>query len=234
MNSFAEVVLDAGFLIYRTQGGPGYSTNVIVVNSGYEQRDQNWQNSRGHWEYGDRRMSMTELHSIEHFFRARRGRFQGFRFRDWGNFKASAEPLTEFNMVSQGILLQYTNSTTVAQLYKKVWDADTDHSDTFELRAIRKPTTAFAPRVFKNGTEMTEVSEWEIDLSTGLVTFTGSFDPENDELTWEGEFDTPVRFDTDQFKAMLIAGVPSIENDARTLNETYYQLLSLPLVEIRV
>ena len=31
---------------FYSQGGPGFSTTVIILNSGYEQRTINWTNSR--------------------------------------------------------------------------------------------------------------------------------------------------------------------------------------------
>jgi uncharacterized protein (TIGR02217 family) len=225
--SFAEVVLDTGFRPLGIKGGSGYNTNIVVVNSGFESRNKNWENSRGKWEYGERKVTSTELHSLEGFFRLRNGKFQGFRLRDYANYTASHEPTTEYNVVSQGVLIKLTDTT--AQLYKKIWDISTTLSDTFELRKIGKPIIGEVPTVYKNGTELTHIADWEVDQGHGIVTFTSSI-LDADVLTADVIFDTAVRFDSDEFSAQLIAGVP---DDTDGFSETYYQLFSLPIIEIR-
>jgi len=228
--SFAEVVLDSGFRPLGIKGGSGYNTNIVTVNSGIESRNKNWENSRGKWQYGERKVSSTELHYLEGFFRNRNGRFQGFRLRDYANYQATNEPLTEFGIVSQGILLPVGTSTTIAQMYKKLWDASTELSDTFELRKISKPVIGTVPDVYKNDSLLTHIADWEINQGTGQITFTSSFSVD-DVLTWTGQFDTPVRFDADEFSAELLAGVP---DDGDGFVETYYQLYSLPIIEVRI
>lgn len=232
---FAEVRIEPALVIYGTQGGAGFSTNIVVVNSGHENRNKNWAEARGKWEFGERKLLGRELHSIQGFFRLRHGSYQGFRFKDWSNYKATAEPLTEWATVSQGVLLPVGVSTTEAQLWKKMWDTSTALSDTTEFHKISKPIIETVPRIFRNGTEATFEDEWDIDQSTGIVTFVVPFDPEVDELTWEGEFDIPVRFDTDDFKARFDSGVPVRLDDGRIdMSEVGFYLFSLPIVELRV
>jgi uncharacterized protein (TIGR02217 family) len=52
-----------------------------------------------------------------------------------------------------------------------------------------------------------------------------------DLITWTGEFDTPVRFDTDKLDLYF---EERIKYTNRTEEENYYQLNSLPIVEIKV
>src|SRR5512146_1902659 len=103
--SFAEVRLESDFIVYGTKGGPGYNTNVIVVNSGFEFRNKNWEKARGRWEFGARKVRSSELHNIIAFFRARGGKFQGFRFKDWGDHTATHDALTEWSVTTRGVVV---------------------------------------------------------------------------------------------------------------------------------
>ena len=65
--------------------------------------------------------------------------------------------------------------------------------------------------------EMQEGIDYEVDLSTGIVTFSHPPDPDM-QVTAGFEFDVPVRFDTDQiqtsvasFQAGDVPNVPIIE-----------------------
>ncbi|MGH8622498.1 MAG: DUF2460 domain-containing protein, partial [Burkholderiales bacterium] len=104
MPAFAEVRLEPGLILYGAVGGPQYSTDVVVVRSGREQRNANWSVSRGKWELGERQVDTSELHTLIGFFRARQGRAQGFRFKDWGDYKATRTPLTFNEVTTQGLL----------------------------------------------------------------------------------------------------------------------------------
>lgn len=229
MTTFAEVRLESGLIIYNTRGGSAFSTNVVIMDSGFEQRSQNWQNSRGRWEFGLRQANGSDTRDLNGFFRLRRGKFQGFRLKDWGNYTVTHLPLTERNVVTQGVINLIPGSTTVGQMYKKTTDrAGTSDVD---LQRIAKPITSIAPAVYKDDILLTEVGDWEVDLSTGLVTFTAP--PGAAVLTWEGEFDMPVRFDTDEFLPTFVAGTPTF-TEPPDLSEVYFELPSLPIVEIRV
>lgn len=92
MDAFVESLLDLGY-DYGTDGGPSFSTAVLGFKSGREQRVANWANARGRWEIGDRTVNRSELTYLQQFFRARRGRAQGFRFKDWGDYQAAGEVL---------------------------------------------------------------------------------------------------------------------------------------------
>lgn len=221
--SFAEVRLESDFIVYGTVGGPAFSTSIVVVNSGFEFRNKNWANARGRWEFGSRKMPSKEIHNTLGFFRARGGRFQGFRFKDYADYTATSDPLTEWGVTTQGCFIYL--GTTTAQLTKSyVSGSDTD------FRKIAKPVQGTIA-VFNNGSRLTETVDYTIDYTTGVVTF--AFTLPESGMTWDGEFDTPVRFDTDEFKAELIAGESGF-TDPPSLTESYYFLQSLPLVEIRV
>lgn len=221
--SFAEVRLESDFIVLGTVGGPQWNTNVVVVNSGFEFRNQNWVNARGQWDFGSRKMTSKELHNTIGFFRARRGKFQGFRFKDHGDYTASATPLTEWGTTTQGVFVNLT--ATTAQLTKLYGSG----SDT-DSRKVAKPVDTTI-RVYKDAALLVETTDYTVDYTTGIVTFTSPYG--TSVLTWSGEFDTPVRFDTDQLKYELIAGTSAF-TDPPSFEESYYLVQALPIVEIRV
>lgn len=222
--AFSEERLDTGYIIYGTQGGPEFSTDIVELNSGFENRNANWNESKGKWDYGDRKLPDTELRLIIKFFKARKGRANGFRFKDWGDFKVD---------VTEGILGLSGHGTATAtyQLYKQyVSGADKDY------KKITKPVVGTL-KIFKNGVQAPTSGFGAVafDYTTGIVTFSpdsiGNFPQAGDVLTWSGEFDVPVRFDSDQVRYRFDS---SITSSPGVVQQAFFFLASLPLVEIRV
>jgi uncharacterized protein (TIGR02217 family) len=220
--SFNETRFETGYIIYLTDGGPRFSTDVVVVNSGAESRNQVWQYPLGHWDFGDRSMPDNELTEIINFFNAVAGMAIGFRFKDWGDFSVIA---------SNGILGPVGVGTGLAtyQLTKKYVSGSYSTN-----RVIRKPVSSTVS-VFKNGTLVPVGANpgnvASIDYTTGTVTFVAPYPQTTDVITWSGEFDVPVRFDTDQLKYRFDAA--HVETPG-VLGTKYFYLAPLPLVEIRV
>lgn len=216
---FSEERLEPTYIIYGTSGGAEFSTDVVVLNSGHEARNQNWEQAKGRYDYGERKLPDNELHVIVKFFRARKGMKQGFRFKDWGDYQVA---------VGEGRLGETGLGTGVAayQLYKAyVSGADVD------LRIIRKPV-AGTIKVFKNGIQVPASGAGSVAVaySTGMATFIAPFPSGVDAVTWTGEFDVPVRFDSDQIKYRFDSAIVSSPG---VLAQTFHYLFSLPLVEVR-
>jgi uncharacterized protein (TIGR02217 family) len=160
---------------YGAIGGPGFMTNVVIVNSGNEFRDQVWSLERGSWEVGHAARLPTAYKPLQAFFRIARGRANSFRFKDH----------SDYTVVSgEGILVAI--DATHFQLYKRY----TFGAQTFD-RKITKPV---ATPGITGGTLSS------IDLTTGVVTMTSGT-----PSAWQGEFDCHARFDTDQMKAESIS-----------------------------
>lgn len=154
-----------------TSGGPMYSTRVTVVDSGAEQRVQLWSLGRLSFEIGytDNPVGMR---AIVAFFRARKGRLYGFRFRDWSDYQASHEPLV---------------AGATMQLQKTYSDAGNT-----EVRAIRKPCNDGSFQLFDNGSPVASTVAWATGVVTPAVYTAGH------AYSWSGNFDVPVRFDVDK------------------------------------
>ena len=116
------------------------------------------------------------------FFRARKGRAHGFRFKDWSDYQASGELIGTGN-----------GSATQFQL-KKTYVSDVSVS-----RDIKK-IVAGSVKIYFGTVE--QLSGWSVDLNMGVVTF-ATAPTTGTQIKADFEFDVPVRFDTDRLSARL-------------------------------
>jgi uncharacterized protein (TIGR02217 family) len=295
-DSFSETrINDLVPYLISTSGGPQFQTNVIVVQSGYEQRNKSWAFSRGNWQLGERVVVNSEKEALINFFYSRKGKFQAFRFKDWADFKVDH---------TNGILgTGFGTGHPEFDLYKTYSDGD----DTY-LKRINKPVpgtvvvkqngtivpsavdyttgtlnlspnrilsisgiskaasmvvTTTAPHglgdgdiIFIDGVVgMTQANNryyyvTKIDNftfyanqsltvatnSTGYTTYVSDgtvsvYAQPGDTLTWSGEFDVPVRFDTDMLQFRLEEIVTDTNSGVQT---PWFYILALPLVEVRL
>lgn len=159
--SFSEERLEDGVVSLQMQGGSEFSTTIVSVNSGFEQRNSNWSAARGQWQVGMRVVNEDEFFDFKSFFMARRGKFQGFRLKDWMDYKDDGAGVL-------GITGLASFSTKVYQMYKN-YDSGVD---TYQ-RKIAKPVSGqveiFVDSVqFPVGSGEGQVA---IDYTTGLITF---------------------------------------------------------------
>lgn len=239
MSSFAEVRLEDGLVIFATQGGPEFSTAIVTVNSGAEYRNATWSDSLSMWDLGDRKLTADELSSIVGFFRARGGKAQGFRLKDWSDYQATHASTAYKNSSSQGVLGQVGGPYGVGNsgLTYNTFKSYTSGSDT-AYRQIKKLVTGTF-KAYKNGTLMVVgggTGQYAIDVNTGLMTIVTTAPTSGDTLTWEGEFDVPVRFDTDTLKQRFDSARVITAGNSSTpaiLGDKFFYLNSLPLVELR-
>lgn len=157
------------------KGGPGYSTDVVVVNSGFEQRNGIWTMARCSYDVGHGVKSQTDMATLIAFFRVCKGRLHGFRFKDWADYAAAG---------SEGVVALISGSTY--QMYKRYTNAAGT-----EDRVITKPVSGTVS-VAGGGT-------YSINYATGVITVTAGAVPTG----WTGEFDVPCRFDTDQMDVTI-------------------------------
>lgn len=168
-------------------GGQGWSTRVVVTDGGAEYRQQLWGYTRGKWQVGHNLRSPAQWAQLIAFHRLVMGKTFGFRFQDWSDY-------TDNNI---GVLAQ--NAGSFWQLAKLYTQNDVFGNPQNNYRLISKPqpgTVTFD----LNGTPYTFVGGGSgLDYTTGVVTF-NSPDPSpspSEVYTWYGQFDVPVRFDTD-------------------------------------
>jgi uncharacterized protein (TIGR02217 family) len=193
------------------QGGPERRTDVVVLGSGFEERNARWADSRRTYNAGYGVKSLDDLHAVIAFFEERRGRLYGFRWRDHADMKScapGAEPSALDQVIGTG-----DGTMSTFQLVKTYGSAHAPWT-----RAIRKPE-AGSVRVAVDDVEETEGVGFSVDATTGIVTFLPGHVPgEGAAVTAGFSFDVPVRFDSDRLEINLqgfrhgaIPSIPVIE-----------------------
>lgn len=160
------------------EGGPSYVVEVVELRSGVEQRNIVQERPRQRYSIALINREVSDMASMNAFFRACKGKAHGFRFKDPHDYTASG---------TDGVVSLIPGSPSgLYQLYKRY----TSGSDT-EDRKIRKPVNPIT--VAGGGT-------YSVDYTTGIITHTGGSAPSG----WTGDFDVPVRFDVDGMKPAIV------------------------------
>jgi uncharacterized protein (TIGR02217 family) len=210
MSSFDEIELPlrVGF---GSSGGPAFSTEVVVIDSGYERRNQNWSQARRVFDARTGVRSPSDVGTLLAFFHARAGRARGFRLCDWSDTTSNATDGISAATFSDQVIATGDGTTTVFQLVKNYASGAITYQ-----RLIRKPVTGTV-LVGVNAAQL--MSGWTVDVTTGLVTF-ATAPTSGQSITAGFQFDVPVRFDTDQLSL-------TAENYVAYKAE-------IPIVEVRV
>lgn len=195
-------------LAFGSTGGVERRTDIVTLASGFEARTTPWAHGRRRYLVGGGTRTLEEAQALTAFFEARRGRLNGFRFKDFADFQSCA-PGAAISALDQPIGVGDGHATTF-QLAKVYGDAP----DTYQ-RPIRKPVADTVQVAVAD-----VVSEFLLDPVTGVVTF--AIAPAAGQAVTAGfEFDTPVRFDIDRLDVTLESF------DAA-------RVVAFPLIEVRV
>jgi uncharacterized protein (TIGR02217 family) len=192
-------------------GGPERRTDVVVLGSGFEERNSRWADSRRGYNAGYGVKSLDDLDAVLAFFEERRGRLHGFRWRDHADFKSCA-PQAVPSFLDQPIGTG-NGSTAVFELAKTYGATHAPYT-----RIIKKPV-AGTVTVAVGGAQQSEGTDFILDAATGAITFTPGHVPGVGAAVTAGfEFDVPARFDTDKLEVSLsgfqhgaIPNIPIIE-----------------------
>ncbi len=194
---------------FGVSGGPAFLTSINKSKSKFEQRNVEWDQPNHTFDVAHAIMDNTKFETVLSFFMAREGKAYSFRFRDWTDYK-----------VVGGVCSRAPSGVP----------SDTEDGDGVETQFIlRKQYTSFGvtkqrliqrPRIGGStiyGTQqafnvyvnaVAYVKDggggtgFTLDESTGVVTFNVA-PGVGLSITWDGEFDTPVRFAQDRFAATL-------------------------------
>lgn len=211
---------------YGVVGGPEFSTDVVTVTSGAEQRNSNWLDSRGKWQCAQDLYNKHETDSLIAFFRNRKGRAGSFRFKDWSDWNCvnvattvgGVTTLTYQGFASALPLAPVPSSGIVpAILGIQMTKAYTVGTQTV-YRTISKPVQGTI-RVYQGGVLITPTIDYTKGIILGLTSPTG--------VTWDGEFDVPARFDVDTFNA-------TFEGYRDSDGESVFSITGLTIVEVRL
>ncbi len=207
---FHEVRFPTG-ISQGAQGGPERRTEVVVLGSGFEERNSRWADSRRSYNAGYGARSVDDLHDIIAFFEERRGQLYGFRWRDhmdWKSCSPSEEPDASDQEIGTG-----DGTTATFQLSKTYGSVDAPW-----VRLIKKPVSGTV-KVAVDGVLQSDGVDYGVDPITGIVGFLSGSEPGPGlSITAGFEFDVPVRFDTDKLEINLqgfqhgaIPNIPIVE-----------------------
>lgn len=208
--------------------GPGWKTGIVEFSSGKEQRNQEWEDSRLVGDISHAIQEEAEYDIILQFFRARRGKHHGFRFKDWTDFVLFQEPtfpdvgdgfITEFQITQTNEAISEPPALTAVRpqlrTILKIRGGAGDPINTVDSPGtIVRVNGSSIPVIFNGAPASGQVS---VNTNTGVLTFETA--PSNNAtVDYTGEFDVPVRFDTDQLPATIedfnstsVNGLPILE-----------------------
>ena len=194
-------------IAYGSSGGPVRKTDIITLDSGHEQRNTPWSQSRREYNVAYGTKTYDDLYALMAFWEARNGPLYGFRYKDWMDFK-SCPPQMAVTATDQ-IIGVGDGVTKVFQLIKTYSSGGYDY-----VRTITKPVvnTVVLPQsvliddagdtlLDDEGNPLLDdfggLSIFTVDSTTGLITFDTA--PAVGVVITAGfEFDVPVRFASDK------------------------------------
>lgn len=165
-------------------GGPRFSTTIIELTSGFEQRNINWAQTRGEWDISYA-IDETNFELVRAFFYARYGNAHSFRFKDWSDYELDRQIM----MVTDG-------STSTVNLFKR-YSSGGFNFDKLLTKIVSGSISAWVNNVSQTVVEDTgpAATEVRVDLLTGLCTLgTTHASTTGYDVELAFEFDFPVRF----------------------------------------
>lgn len=166
---------------YGSSFGMEFNTRITSLRSGQERRNINWSAPLCHGSLLYQNLKPDDHQLVRHAHMASFGAAIPFRFKDWTDYQADDE------VIGTG-----TGSEQVLQLVK------TYRFGPLEMQRIIKKPVLGTVTIYESGQPVAAV----IDITTGLVTVTA---PPGSLITWDGEFDVPVRFVSDRLDSDPIA-----------------------------
>jgi uncharacterized protein (TIGR02217 family) len=206
--AFHEIRFPAN-LSFGSVGGPERRTEIVTLQNGHEERNTPWAHSRRRYDAGVGLRSLDDVETLIAFFEARGGELNGFRWKDWSDYKScpasrAPTPLDQILGVGDG-------ERTVFQLQKTYRSGLQSYT-----RPIVKPVAGTVLIAVAEDPKV-ETLEFSVDVATGLVTFVDA-PALGTQISAGFEFDVPVRFATDRiqtsvasFQAGDIPSVPILE-----------------------
>jgi len=187
--AFIETPRFPSGISYGSQGGPTFSTTIVTTRSGKTTRNQNWSYPLHVYNVLPGIKTATALEDVREYFYAMAGRANGFRFKDFADWKSCA--LGDTIATDDQTLGTGDSVETDYQLVKTYTKGALSMT-----RPIKKPVS---------GTLVIEVAGspvtggWNLATGTGIITFSTGI-PATGEVVKAGyAFDVPVEFGSDVF-----------------------------------
>jgi len=202
--SFSEERLDLGY-DYGTVATITTKTSIIESKNGTEQRTPQWYQPLLQFNIGERSEINDQLDQLIAFYQARKGAYQGFRFKDWSDYQFSTIITLDANKQSQLFKVYSVAGFTV-----------------------KRPLIKIVPgSILVSVGNFPLTTGWVVNFNTGIITFN---QVQTEPIQVSGEFDVPVRFATDKINLRFEA----FEACEPESNLKLFSLENLSLIEIRI
>jgi len=159
---------------YGSQFGQEFKTRIVTLKSGFERRNVEWSMPMGKYSVLFQALEPADHALVRGAHMASMGSAIPFRFKDWTDYQAAGELIGVATGDPQE--LQLVKSYTFGAISLE--------------RTITKPVEDTVT-LYADGIEIGVA----VDTTTGIVSFIA---PIGSDITWSGEFDVPVRFDSDR------------------------------------
>lgn len=157
-------------MAYGFTGGPEYSTLTVPMDNGLEQRNQQWQYPKHRYSANYLNLKEPDQQEVLTAFHAMRGSLHSCRFKDWNDYRGTAQPF-------------YQDSEGAWRMTKEYTYGDDDTAETL-LRLIQAPVVGTI--VLSGGGNIALLDH-----------MTGIYNGDATGITWTGEFDVWVHFVND-------------------------------------
>lgn len=187
------------------RGGPRFKTSRAMTTSGNRQANKEWSSPLHAYNVAQAIKSQADFDTVLSFFMVVYGAFDGFRFKDYADYKVAA---------TRGVCTLITGSTyQLGKSYAfgaRSW-----------VRTIKKPVASTVV-VYRTRSAATNVITPTLDGTTGQLIVSGHL--LGDTYSWSGEFDVPCAFSEDMLEAEQIGADGGL----------FMSWQSIPIEEIRL
>ncbi len=147
------------------RGGVEYNIGIIERENGYETRNLNWGQTKAKYTISQNFVTKQtdgalSFSNINNFFNAMYGPLYAFRFKDFQDYIATTNSGVVNNGVGTGFPTGQLGKQYIKGLAKRIRD-------------IKKPVVN-TEKIFRNNIELTKgtsLSQYDIDYTTGIITF---------------------------------------------------------------
>lgn len=175
---------------YGARGGPKFKTSVLVLSSGREKRNVDWELARAEYDVAHGLKTQADLDQLLAFFYTAQGMAHGFRFKDWADFE-----------LDQQVIGVTDTTTSEFQIYKRYSFGAVN----FDRNLTKIVASSYT--VWVNSVQLTEgvgAGQFQIDITTGVITLGATHvATTGQDVEVECEFDVPVRFNTDRMETTI-------------------------------
>lgn len=167
---YDDVIFPEHISLFAFKGKTERKTEVVELNSGSEQRNILWSQSRRSYDAGLVPRPASQWAEIDDLFDIVGGRGIGFLLKDWKDFEIAASEGKFYALTSAGVVtgtIGYGAGVPTYQMYRR----RTNGSRTYD-RKITKPKTG-TTIAYRGGSPMTAgagAGQYALDITTGVLT----------------------------------------------------------------